>query len=269
MSDRALALKKRLREGGTAVGAFLSMADPSVAEILANAGYDWVWIDNEHSPWSLRDLQTSLMAFNRTQTVPIVRAPWNDQVRIKQILDAGAEGIVSPMVKTVAEAKAFVSACRYPPVGTRGFGPRRASGYGRNIDKYMEQANDAIFVIPQIEDWRTAEIIEEMLDVPGIDVVAIGPNDLSGTHGLLRQVNHPKVKGSIDSVLAAAKKRGIATCMGVITPADQANEYAERGVRMQIVAGDVALLVGGYDKALATARGKSVDMAAITKAADA
>src|SRR4051794_733173 len=117
MSERALALKKKLRDGGVAIGAFLSLADPAVAEILANAGYDWVWIDTEHSPWSLRDLQTSLIAFNRTSTVPIVRVPWNDPVRIKQALDAGIEGIIAPMVRTVDEAKALVAACKYPPRG--------------------------------------------------------------------------------------------------------------------------------------------------------
>jgi len=269
MSDRALALKKKLREGGTAVGAFLSLADPAVAEIIANAGYDWVWIDTEHSPWSLRDLQTSLMAFNRTQTVPIVRVPWNDPVRIKQALDAGVEGIIAPMVKTVDEAKALVSACKYPPRGTRGFGPRRASSWGRNIDTYMAQADDALFVIPQIEDWRTAEIIDQVLEVPGIDAVAIGPNDLSGTVGVLRQQDHPKVRAAIDKVIAAAKARGLAVTMGIVTPAEQTAELAKKGVRMVLVAADVGLLVKGYDTALAAARGQSVDAAAIEKAAEA
>lgn len=255
MPARALALKQRLRQGGVGIGAFLTLTDPAVAEILAGAGYDWVWIDTEHSPWSLRDLQTSLMLFQRTATVPIVRVAWNDHVRIKQVLDAGALGIVGPMVRDVAEAEALVSACRYPPVGTRGFGPRRASGWGRNIEPYMAQANDAIFVMPQIEDWRTAEIIDEVLAVPGIDGVAIGPNDLSGTVGVLRQHDHPKVKGSIERIIAAAKARGLPACMGIVTAPERTAELAASGVRLLLVAADVGLLVGGYDKALAAARG--------------
>jgi 2-keto-3-deoxy-L-rhamnonate aldolase RhmA len=255
MPDRALALKQRLRDGATAVGAFLSLTDPAVAEILAGAGYDWVWIDTEHAPWSPRDLQTALMAFERTATVPIVRVAWNDPVRIKLALDAGAEGIVAPMVRTVAEAEALVSACRYPPDGTRGFGPRRASGWGRGIERYMAQANEAILVVPQIEDWRTAEIIDGVLAVPGIDAVAIGPNDLSGTVGALRQHDHPRVKAAIDRVLEAAKARGLAATLGIVTPPEQTAELAARGVRMILAASDVGLLVKGYDAALAAARG--------------
>jgi 2-keto-3-deoxy-L-rhamnonate aldolase RhmA len=255
MPERALALKRRLRDGGVAVGAFLTLADPAVAEILAGAGYDWVWIDTEHAPWSLRDLQTSLMPFLRTATVPIVRVAWNDPVRIKQVLDAGALGIVGPMVRDVAEAEALVAACRYPPVGVRGFGPRRASAWGRNLEPYMAQANEAVFVMPQIEDWRTAEIIDEVLAVPGIDAVAIGPNDLSGTVGALRQHDHPKVKGSIERILAAAKAKGIPACMGIVTAPERTAELAASGARLVLVAADVGLLVSGFDKALAAARG--------------
>jgi 2-keto-3-deoxy-L-rhamnonate aldolase RhmA len=253
MPDRALALKQRLRDGATAVGAFLSLADPAVAEILAGAGYDWVWIDTEHSPWSPRDLQTALMAFNRTATVPIVRVAWNDPVQIKLALDAGAEGIVGPMVRTAAEAAALVAACRYPPDGTRGFGPRRASRWGRDIDRYMAQANAAILVIPQIEDWRTAEVIDEVLAVPGIDAVAIGPNDLSGTVGALRQHDHPRVKAAIDRIVDAANSRGLAASLGIVTPPERTGELAARGVRLILVAADVGLLVNGYDTALAAA----------------
>lgn len=269
MSDRALALKERLRSGGTAIGAFLSLTDPAVAEVLAGAGYDWVWIDTEHAPWSPRDLQTSLMAFNRTPTVPIVRVAWNDHVRIKQALDAGAEGIIAPMVKTVVEAEALVSACRYPPVGTRGFGPRRASGWGREIERYMAQANDAILVIPQIEDWRTAEIIDDVLAVPGIDAVAIGPNDLSGTVGALRQHDHPEVKAAIERITTAAANRGLATTLGIVTPPEQTPALAARGVRMVLVAADMGLLVKGYDTALAAARGGAVDVDELATAVDA
>ncbi len=257
MPDRALALKRRLREGGTAVGAFLSLTDPAVAEILAGAGYDWVWIDTEHAPWSPRDLQTSLMAFERTATVPIVRVAWNDPVRIKLALDAGAEGIIAPMVRTVEEAEALVAACRYPPDGVRGFGPRRASGWGRDIERYMAQANEAILVIPQIEDWRTADVIDEVLAVPGIDAVAIGPNDLSGTVGALRQHDHPRVKVAIDRIVGAAKARGLAATLGIVTPPERTGELAARGIRLVLVAADVGLLVKGYDAALAAARGES------------
>ena len=107
MSERSLALKRRLRAGETVFGAWLSIADPVVAEIMATSGFDYVLIDTEHAPWSLDALQTALMTFRGESTVPIVRVPWNDQVHIKQALDLGADGILAPMVRTVEEARAF------------------------------------------------------------------------------------------------------------------------------------------------------------------
>ncbi len=175
MSARGMALKERLKAGAVAYGAWLSIADPVVAEIMAGAGLDYVMIDTEHAPWSLERLQTALMAFRGVETVPIVRVPWNDQVHVKQALDVGAEGILAPMVRTTAEASALVAACRYPPDGIRGFGPRRASDYGRDIEGYMALANRSTIVIPQIEDVRTVDEIEAILDLPGVDALCIGP----------------------------------------------------------------------------------------------
>ena len=126
--SRALAFKRRLADGGVVVGAWLSLTDPVAAEIFGRLGFDFVIIDTEHGAWDLQPLQTSIMALNGTVTVPIVRVPWNDHVRIKQVLDLGAEGILAPMVRTVEECEALVAACRYPPVGRRGLGPPRAWG---------------------------------------------------------------------------------------------------------------------------------------------
>ena len=176
-----------------AIGAWLSLTDPAAAEILGSTGFDYLIIDTEHGAWDLQPLQTAIMALNGTDTVPIVRAPWNDHVRIKQLLDLGVEGILAPMVRTVEECRDLVAACRYPPVGRRGFGPRRASNYYRDIKTYEARANEAIFVMPQIEDIATLDVLDDFLDVPGIDAVAIGPNDMSGTAGLFRDANHPTI----------------------------------------------------------------------------
>jgi len=147
---RTLAFKDKLRKGGVAIGAWLSLNDPAAAEIMGSVGFDYLIIDTEHGAWDLQPLQTSIMALNGTSTVPIVRVPWNDHVRIKQLLDLGVEGILAPMVRTVEECRALVDACRYPPAGRRGFGPRRASNYYRDIKAYETRANEAIFVMPQI-----------------------------------------------------------------------------------------------------------------------
>lgn len=251
---RTLAFKRKLRGGGTAIGAWLSLTDPVAAEILGRVGFDYIIIDTEHGAWDLQPLQTAIMALNGTATVPIVRVPWNDHVRIKQVLDLGVEGILAPMVRTVAECRALVDACRYPPVGKRGFGPRRASNYYRSLDAYVGRANDAIFVMPQIEDIATIGILDEFLAVPGIDAVAIGPNDMSGTAGLFRQTRHATITGAIDAIIAAASARGLPVCLGVNTPAAEQAKWASRGVRLLLATSDLELLAGGARSVLAANR---------------
>ena len=162
-----------------------------------------------------------MLAFRGMPTVPIVRVPWNDQVHVKQALDLGADGVLAPMVRSAAEARALVAAAKYPPDGIRGFGPRRASDYGRDIDAYVASANAETIVIPQIEDVGAAEAIEEILAVPGVDALCIGPNDLSGSAGVLRQHDHPAVRGAIDKILSAASARGVAVCTGITLPLEQ------------------------------------------------
>jgi 2-keto-3-deoxy-L-rhamnonate aldolase RhmA len=247
---RALALKRKLKAGGTILGAWLSLNDPVAAEILARSGFDFLLIDTEHGAWDNVTLQTTLMAFNGTDTVPMVRVAWNDHVRIKLALDIGVEGIMAPMVRTVAECRELVRSCRYPPQGARGVGPRRASNYYRNIEGYLAVANEAVFVMPQIEDIATLEVIDEYLAVPGIDAVAIGPNDLSGTTGLFRQLEHPTNKGAIDAIIARAQAAGVPVCLGVNSKPAEQPELVARGVRVLLATSDLELLAGGARQSL-------------------
>jgi 2-keto-3-deoxy-L-rhamnonate aldolase RhmA len=251
---RALALKQRLRNGGTIIGAWLGLTDPAAAEILGQVGFDFLMIDTEHCPWNLESLQTAMMALNGADTVPIVRVPWNDHVRIKQVLDLGVEGIMAPMVNTVEECRAFVAACRYPPVGRRGLGPRRASNYYRDIGAYLAIANEAIFVMPQIEHIAAIDVLDDFFAVPGVDAVAIGPNDLSGTVGLLRQLDHPTVTGALDKIIAAGAARDIPVFLGVNTAPSAQQGLVGRGVRILTVTSDVELLAGGGREALRATR---------------
>jgi 4-hydroxy-2-oxoheptanedioate aldolase len=256
MSKRSLELKQRLGSGATALGAWLTITDPAVAEIMAGAGFDYVLIDTEHAPWSLESLQTAMLAFRGMPTVPIVRVPWNDQVHVKQALDLGADGVLAPMVRSAAEARALVTAAKYPPDGVRGFGPRRASDYGRDIDAYVASANAETIVIPQIEDLGAADVVEEILAVPGLDALCLGPNDLSGSAGVLRQHDHPVVRGAIDKVLRAASARGVAVCTGVTLPLEQQQDWIVRGARLALLTSDTELLAGGAAGVLAAARAK-------------
>ncbi len=199
-------------------------------------------------------LQTALMGFNGTDTTPIVRVAWNDHIRIKQALDMGVEGILAPMVRTVDECRELVRSCRYPPQGARGFGPRRASNYYRNLDEYVAAANDAIFVMPQIEDVATLDALDEFLAVPGIDAVAMGPNDLSGTSGFFRQLDHPANAGARDRIIARAKAANVPVCLGVNSGPGEQRDLIARGVRILLATSDVELLAGGASRSLAANR---------------
>ncbi len=254
MSERSLDLKRRLRAGESVVGAWLTLADSVVAEVMASTGFDLILIDTEHGPFSIESLQTVLMAFRAQPTVPMVRVPWNDPVLIKQALDVGAEGILIPMVRSAEEARRAVAACKYPPEGIRGFGPRRASDYGRNVDDYVETANESIIVMPQLEHVDAARDIEAILDVPGVDCLCIGPNDLSGSAGYLRQLDHPVVADAINRILDAAKARGIAVAPGIALPDGAQPEWTERGATIVLATDDLGLVVRGAKEALARAR---------------
>ena len=255
MSDRSRNLKTCMHAGQTVIGGWLTLPDLSVAEILSGVGFDFLMIDAEHGAFDLGSLQLAFAACRGTTTVPIVRVPWNDAVRIKQVLDIGAEGIMLPQIGTPAEARAAVAACKYPPQGVRGFGPRRASDWGRNTDAYVATANDEILVIPQIESVSAAHDIDAILDVGGIDAICLGPNDLSGSVGLLRQIEHPTVTGAIEHVLTRCQARGIPTCAGLTLPVAEARALVARGVTFILAADDAGLLATGAANALAMLRG--------------
>lgn len=266
MSDRSLALKARLKAGETTFGGWLTVASPVVAEVMAGVGLDWIIIDTEHGGFGVEGLQTCLIAFNGSPTVPIVRVPWNDAVRIKQILDMGADGILVPMVNTAEEARRAVAACKYPPEGNRGFGPRRASDYGRQIDAYVAQANDSVIVIPQIEDVDAAAGIDAILDVPGIDVVCLGPTDLSGTAGVLRQFEHPVVVDSIRRVIAAARRRGLPCCLGIPRPDDELRGWIAEGANFLVTCDDLSTLAAAASASLQRHRDLAAAAAGVSQA---
>lgn len=251
MSERSIRLKQRLCTGEVVYGSWLNIAETSVAEIIAGAGFDYVLIDTEHAPWTPLTLAGALLAFRGVETVPIVRVASNDPVMIKHALDLGAEGILAPMVRTPTEAQRLVSACKYPPDGTRGFGPRRASDYYKNVEGYLREANAGVIVIPQIEDISSVPYIDEILGIAGIDAICLGPADLSGSAGVFMQFDHPVVIDALDTILAAAAARNVAVCSGVPLAAHAQARWIEKGARMALVTSDTAVLVKGF----ATAQG--------------
>ena len=177
------------RDGGGAIGAWLSLRDPFLAEVAATAGYDYVCIDMQHGLADLAQTVTMLHAMARTPAVPLVRVPWNETGIIGRVLDAGALGVIIPMVNTPDEARRAVDACRYAPAGTRSFGPLGAAV--RHGADYALEANDAVACIPMIETRQAIESIDEILAVPGIDAAYVGPADLALTYGLPPAIDNP------------------------------------------------------------------------------
>jgi len=199
-------LKPKLAQGKTVIGCVVTLGSPTVAEVLASVGLDFLWFDMEHGPLGLESIQAMLAATNGRGVSPIVRVPWNDPVIIKRVLDIGPEGVLIPLVNTQAEAERAVKACKYPPAGIRGVGLGRAHGYGLDFANYLATADKELMVILQIEHIEAVNNVEKILTVPGIDLLFVGPYDLSGSMGRLGQTDHPEVQEAIGRVVRACQK---------------------------------------------------------------
>ena len=189
------------------IGTLLSISAPQVAEIIALAGFDWVFIDMEHSAMSLESVQNALQIMEG-RLLRIVRVPGNDDVWIKRVLDTGCDGILVPMVNSADEAKRVVQAAKYPPEGRRSVGLARAHKYGDTFNDYVANANREIVVMIQCEHKEAVKNFDEILKVDGIDSIFIGPFDLSASMGLTGQISHPDVVASIGTVKDKCRKAG-------------------------------------------------------------
>jgi 4-hydroxy-2-oxoheptanedioate aldolase len=226
------------RAGGTALGAWMSLREPLLAEIAATSGYDYVCIDMQHGLSDYGDAVNALQAIRATPAVPIVRVPWNEFGIIGRVLDAGALGVIIPMVNTPDEARRAVAACRYAPVGARSFGPLTAGvRYGGD---YFRTANDTVACIPMIETQRAVESIDDILSVPGIDAIYIGPADLSITYGLPPALDNPGdvFDGALGTVVASCQQHGVVP--GIHSSAALAAKRHAGGFRMITVGVDAA-----------------------------
>jgi len=233
-------LKRRLKAGEKTLGLWITLQDPIVTELLSDAGFDWFVFDTEHSPMEIHQAQTLMQAM-KGPTTPIIRVDWNDPVPVKRALDVGAYGVVIPWVNSKEEAKKAVAACKYPPQGMRGCGPRRCSFFDRD---YLETANAETLVVVQIETREAVNNLEEIASVEGVDVLFIGPTDLSTSYGYLGRPENPDVQKAIDRILAVAKASGVASGIyggGGKSLLDRYNE----GFQFIAVGGDLSLLRRG------------------------
>ena len=239
---RPNALKARLEAGDSVYGAWVGSGSPGNAELLGHVGFDFLVLDQEHGAGELSDAVDALRAAESSGTPCVVRAPWNDPIWLKRILDAGADSVMVPAVETAAAANAAVAACRYPPQGTRGYaaGVVRGSTFGLEPG-YVGKANGNLLIVLQIELAAAVENAAEICAVEGVDVVFIGVNDLAGSIGRLEQLDHPEVRHLVrraeDIILASGKPMGTVPSAGASW-----QELFARGYRMVVGPHDVVLL---------------------------
>ncbi len=206
-------VKKILREGGLALGTYVgTIADPQVVEIIGHAGFDAAFIDLEHSSFDLRDVQLMVMAAERVGIAPIVRTPGFDPAFILRLLDMGVQGLQIPHISNAKAAREAVAAVRYAPLGERGMaGSTRAADYGNiSLKAHMEQSNREITLAVMIEDRPALDEIDAIASTEGIDLIVVGPSDMSRALGVGGQSDHPLLVETIQRVSEAVRRGGIA-----------------------------------------------------------
>lgn len=248
---KARDLKQRWRAGEPTAGIWMRFSDPTVAEILGDTGVDWILVDAEHAALDLQTLQTLIIALHSSPAVPLIRVPWNDFVYIKRVLDLGAEGVLVPHVSSAAEAQAAVAACKYPPLGNRGTGPRRPSRYGLQEREYLAAANDNTIALIMVETAAAVADIDNILGVPGLDGIIIGPVDLAASMGHLPDFDHPEVEAAIEHVISRAREVRVPFGSGRPVVAD---EWLARGAQLVAIGDDQLFLQEGARHALSTFR---------------
>ncbi len=219
------------------VGAWLSIDSSFTAEAMAHVGFDWLCLDMQHGLLDYNDVKRMLPAISTTQTIPLVRVPWNEPYEIMKVLDAGAYGVVVPLVNNGEEAARAVAACRYPPDGIRSFGPTRATLYaGRG---YVQEANNTIACIVMIETAEALDNLDDIMSTPGVDAVYIGPADLAYALGLppTGDNNDPIHVEAVNKIFACTQKHKIAA--GIHTGSlEYTNRYLEQGFHMVTLGSD-------------------------------
>ena len=236
-------IKARLEQGQLLLGTMLTLPSPETAEMISKCGYDWVFIDAEHGPLTTLDCQRLLQAIGG-RCAGLVRVPENTEAQFKQALDIGADGVIAARVNTADEARQIVQWCKYPPQGIRGVGLGRAQGYGLEFSDYMENANQEVLVVLQAEDIEAVKNIDQIVDVDGIDVIFIGPYDLSASMGKTGALDDPEVVEAIETVTRSCQASGVALGYFGVT-AESVKPYIEKDFRLICAGVDAGFITQG------------------------
>jgi 2-dehydro-3-deoxyglucarate aldolase/4-hydroxy-2-oxoheptanedioate aldolase len=238
-------LMEKLARGEKALGFHIQSRDIQMTEVIASLGFDYLWIDMEHSALQSTEVEDHLLAARCIGTPCLVRIPWNDPVLVKPILEMGPAGVIFPMIRSYEEAKKAVANCLYPPKGVRSFGPRYASRYGQiPVDEYLKQTEEDTMRIIQIEHVDAVSDLDRIVTVEGISAFIIGPMDLSASMGKLGKTHDPEFCSTIDTIVqkihAAGKLVGLSYGL---CGRDEIEWWHRRGMDFMSLANEMDLVI--------------------------
>ncbi len=238
-------LKKRLQQGETLNGCWLNLGSPLTAEIVGLSGFDWVLIDLEHGAGTEKDVLAQLQALESTPTAAFVRVESSDSARISRVLDMGAAGVMCPKVNNANEAKKVINGLHYPPFGNRGVAKMvRATGFGQNFQAYYDASKESLLGIIQIETVEALNHLDEIAALEGVDVLFIGPADLSMELGIFGQFDNPIFVNALQRIILAAQKAGKSTGILFFNP-DDYQKYHDMGIRFIACGADATFVADG------------------------
>ncbi|MBJ7614397.1 MAG: 2-dehydro-3-deoxyglucarate aldolase [Candidatus Dormibacteraeota bacterium] len=241
------------RKDGPRIAAVVTLADPCVTEMMGAADVDLLIVDMEHAPISERELEGMLIAAASVRKPVLVRVVENNPTPIKRVIDTGVDGIIVPNVSSPAAARAAVASVRYPPLGVRGYGPRRAGAYGQEGLDYTRRSDTDLLLVVQIEDIGAVRVASEIVAVPGVGGVMLGPNDLSASMGVLGQIEHPDVLRAVESVIAVCQAAGVPVgCGGYF--GDVAHRLIRLGIDFVTAGGDIWFMRQELEHSITTLR---------------
>jgi 2-dehydro-3-deoxyglucarate aldolase len=250
-------LKSRLQRRQLTLGSWITLAHPAIAEIMSRAGFDWLAVDLEHSVITIREAEELIRIVALSGICPLVRLSANDPVQIKRVMDAGAHGVIVPMVNSVSDAEKAVKAVRYPPEGTRGVGLARAQGYGTAFESYRGWVNQESVVVVQVEHIESVNNLEAILAVDAIDGFIVGPYDLSGSLGVPGQFDHPSMAKAMDRIKSVGTDSGKVFGIHVIEPdIEELRQRVDEGFNFIAYSLDIRMLDRACRSGLDAIRGE-------------
>jgi 2-keto-3-deoxy-L-rhamnonate aldolase RhmA len=237
-------LREKLYSGKTSFGTWITIGSPDVTDTLKQLNFDWFVLDTEHSYFSIETARNMMLALSDSKIVPLVRVGENDQYLIKRALDIGGYGILVPLVNTREEAERVVNYSKYPPLGSRGVGPVRAAAYGNNLRDYVTSANYELLVTVQIETLLALSNAESIAETKGVDILFVGPSDLTMSMGLGTDRGNQKVADSMSLIVKICERAGKIPGTLAATP-EEAKKWQKLGFKFIALGSDSKYLFQG------------------------